>query len=306
MKSRRDFIKKSSLISIGAFNLNFSNLYTDINGVDISVITYSFNPGPENMNIIVQNCIDSGIDNIELMGNHIEKSMGIPRSKRFHSDWRAKVSNKELRNVKKFFNDNGINIFAFKSNCIGRNNTDKEIEYAMRATKSLGADFLTNELLDDKDISRVNFFAEKYKVNVGYHAHSNNLGSNVKATDKAWDYALKSSKNNFINLDIGHYINVGGDNTKDSLIEFIKYNHLKICSLHLKDRQSGKNANIGASDNQIWGFGDTPIDQVLRLMRDNSYKFSATIELEYRIPEGSNRVKEVKKCLDYCYNALKS
>ena len=41
-------------------------------------------------------------------------------------------------------------------------------------------------------------------------------------------------------------------------------------------------------------------------MRDKSYKFSATIELEYRIPEGSNRVKEVKKCMDYCIRALNS
>ena len=57
---------------------------------------------------------------------------------------------------------------------------------------------------------------------------------------------------------------------------------------------------------RIWGFGETPIDKVLRLMRDNSYKFTATIELEYRIPEGSNRVKEVKRCLDYCKKALSS
>ena len=62
--------------------------------------------------------------------------------------------------------------------------------------------------------------------------------------------------------------------------QLIKKNHKKICSLHLKDRQFGKYANPGVSDNQIWGFGETPIDKVLRLMRDNSYKFTATIELE--------------------------
>ncbi len=306
MNSRRGFIKKSSLVTLGALNYNFSTFTTDINGVDISVITYSFMPGPEETNIILQNCIDSGIDNIELMGNHIEKSMGIPRSKKLHSDWRSNISNKQLRNMRKFFNDNGINIFAFKAGCIESGNTDEEIEYAMRATKALGADFLTNELMDDEDISRVNYFARKNKVKVGYHAHSNNFGTNVKATDDAWNYALNSFEDNFINLDIGHYINVGGNNTGDSLIKFIKNNHRKICSLHLKDRQFGKNANLAATDNQIWGLGDTPIDKVLRLIRDNSYKFTATIELEYRIPEGSNRVKEVKRCLDYCKKALNS
>ena len=305
MKSRRSFIKKSSLITLGALNYNFISIINDINGVDISVITYSFNTGKEEANIILQNCLDSGINKIELMGNHVEKTLGIPRSTRQHANWRSNVSTKQLKSMRKFFNDNGVNIFAFKPNCISSKNTDGEIEYAMRATKALGADFLTNELLDNENIDRVNYFAEKHKVKVGYHTHSNNLGSNKMATDQAWDYALSSSKRNFINLDIGHYINVRG-NTKESLIEFIKNNHKKICSLHLKDRQFGKYANLGVSDNQIWGFGDTPIDKVLRLMRDRSYKFTATIELEYRIPEGSNRVKEVKRCLDYCKKALNS
>ena len=305
MKSRRSFIKKSSLITLGALNYNFTSIINDINGVDISVITYSFNTRKEESNIILQNCLDSGLDKIELMGNHVEKTLGIPRSTRQHANWRSNVSTKQLKSMRKFFNDNGVNIFAFKPNCISSKNTDGEIEYAMRATKALGADFLTNELLDNENIDRVNYFAEKHKVKVGYHTHSNNLGSNKMATDQAWDYALSSSKRNFINLDIGHYINVRG-NTKESLIEFIKNNHKKICSLHLKDRQFGKYANPGVSDNQIWGFGDTPIDKVLRLMRDRSYKFTATIELEYRIPEGSNRVKEVKRCLDYCKKALNS
>jgi len=305
MNSRRSFIKKSSLVTIGALNYNFTSILKNINGVDISVITYSFSPGNEDMNVIIQNCIDSGSDNIELMGSHIERSIGMPRSNRFSAEWRENVSMKLFKEAKKLFNEyGGINIFAYKPNCIEKNNSDGEIEYAMKATKALGAEFLTNELMDDESIERVNFFSKKNNVKVAYHAHSNNFGSNVKATDSAWDFALNSSKNNFINLDIGHYINVGGSNTKESLIEFIKRNNKRISSLHLKDRQAGKSANIAATDNQIWGFGDTPIIEVLQLIRDNSYKFTSTIELEYRIPEGSNRVLEVKKCMEYCKKAL--
>ena len=44
MNSRRSFIKKSSLITLGALNYNFSHKVKDINRVDISVGTYSFNP----------------------------------------------------------------------------------------------------------------------------------------------------------------------------------------------------------------------------------------------------------------------
>jgi len=299
MNSRRSFIKKSSLITLGALNLNFSPLYKDINGVDISVITYSFNPRIEDMNVIIQNCLDSGSDNIELMGNHIERSMGMPRSNRSHSNWRSNISMKEFKKVKNQFEDKGINIFAYKPYCMSPNNTDDEIEYAMKATKALGAEFVTAELTTEENTSRISRFAEKHNVKVGYHAH-------LQASDTAWEFALKNSKNNYINLDIGHYIAARKENTKENLLNFIMDNNSRICSMHLKDRQAIKPLNVGATDNQIWGKGDTPITEVLQLMRDNSYKFTATIELEYRIPEGSNRVKEVKKCFEYCYKALKS
>jgi sugar phosphate isomerase/epimerase len=299
MNSRRSFIKKSSLITLGAFNLNFSPLYRDINGVDISVVTYSFNPGIEDMNIIIQNCLDSGSDNLELMGNHVETTMGMPRSKRSHAEWRSNVSMKDFKNVKKQFKNQGINIFAYKPYCMGPNNSDGEIEYAMKATKALGADYLTAELTTKENTKRISQFAEKHNVNIGYHAH-------LQASDTAWDFALNNSKKNFINLDVGHYIAARKENTKETLLNFILKNHSRICSLHLKDRQAAKPLNLGASDNQIWGKGDTPIIEILQLVRDNSFKFTSSVELEYRIPDGSNRVDEVIRCYEYCNQALNS
>ena len=299
MNSRRSFIKKSSLITLGAFNLNFSPLYKDVNGIDISVVTYSFNPGIEDMNIIIQNCLDSGSDNLELMGNHVETTMGMPRSRRSHAEWRSNVSMKDFKNVKKQFKNQGINIFAYKPYCMGPNNSDGEIEYAMKATKALGADYLTAELTTKENTKRISQFAEKHNVNIGYHAH-------LQASDTAWDFALNNSKKNFINLDVGHYIAARKENTKENLLNFILKNHSRICSLHLKDRQAAKPLNLGASDNQIWGKGDTPIIEILQLVRDNSFKFTSSVELEYRIPDGSNRVNEVIRCYEYCNQALNS
>ena len=299
MNSRRSFIKKSSLITLGAFNLNFSPLYKDVNGVDISVVTYSFNPGIEDMNIIIQNCLDSGSYNLELMGNHVETTMGMPRSRRSHAEWRSNVSMKDFKNVKKQFKNQGINIFAYKPYCMAPNNSDSEIEYAMKATKALGADYLTAELTTKENTKRISQFAEKHNVNIGYHAH-------LQASDTAWDFALDNSKKNFINLDVGHYIAARKENTKETLLNFILKNHSRICSLHLKDRQAAKPLNLGASDNQIWGKGDTPIIEVLQLVRDNSFKFTSSVELEYRIPDGSNRVNEVIRCYEYCNQALNS
>ena len=95
---------------------------------------------------------------------------------------------------------------------------------------------------------------------------------------------------------MGHYIAAG--NTQP--LEFLKKYNQDISSIHIKDRQTPRNGK----GNLIWGTGDTPIPGILNLMKDNKYGFPATIELEYKIPEGSNAVKEVRKCLDFCKNSI--
>tara|TARA_B100001113_G_scaffold233440_1_gene191774 strand:+ start:1644 stop:2546 length:903 start_codon:yes stop_codon:yes gene_type:complete len=300
MENRRNFIKKSSLLSLGMISYSFSPIVIkNVGGVDISVITYSFQPGTDNMENIIQYCLDSNSDNIELMGNHVERSIGMPRSRKDSADWRANVSMGEFKKVKKAFDQKGINIFAYKPYCMSSRNQDEEIEYAMKATKALGADYVTAELTDEANTKRISYYAEKHNVKVGYHGH-------LQSTDIAWDFALNDSENNYINLDIGHYIAVGGDNTKETLLKFIEKNHNRICSLHLKDRNAPTEMSPNDRDNKIWGQGDTPIKEVLLLMQKNSYDFTATIEREYPIPEGSNVVDEVIKCMDYCKSVLDS
>ena len=300
MENRRNFIKKTSLLSLGMIGYSFHlPIIKNIGGVDISVITYSFQAGTEDMETIIQYCLDSKSDNIELMGNHVERTIGMPRSRRDSADWRANVSMKEFKKVKKEFDQKGINIFAYKPYCMSPRNKDEEIEYAMKATKALGADYVTAELTDETNTKRISYYAEKHDVKVGYHGH-------LQSTDIAWDFALDNSKNNYINLDIGHYIAVGGLNTKETLLKFIENNHDRICSLHVKDRNAPTETNPDNRDNKIWGQGDTPIKEVLLLMQKKSYNFTATIEREYPIPEGSNAVQEVIRCMDYCKSVLDS
>jgi hypothetical protein len=43
---------------------------------------------------------------------------------------------------------------------------------------------------------------------------------------------------------------------------------------------------------------------VLHLIKKNKYKFPATIEFEYNIPEGSDAIKEVIKCREFAAKAL--
>ena len=53
-----------------------------------------------------------------------------------------------------------------------------------------------------------------------------------------------------------------------------------------------------------FGQGDTPIVEALRLIRDNKWPIQATIEFEYPVPEGSDRMAELAKCVEFCRAAL--
>ena len=119
-------------------------------------------------------------------------------------------------------------------------------------------------------------------------------------------------------LDLGQYIGhyVAGSKGKSPTPVLEKY-HDRIVSLHLKDRTAD-------GSNVPWGQGQTPIKEMLQLMRQEKWTFPAEpersedsqpqaarrasaarqIELEYKIPEGSNAVAEVKKCVQYCQEAL--
>ena len=54
-----------------------------------------------------------------------------------------------------------------------------------------------------------------------------------------------------------------------------------------------------------WGQGETPLKDILQLLKKEKYKIPASIEYEYNTPEGSSVIAEVKKCVQYCKDALK-
>ena len=329
--SRRKFLTQSAVLGAGVFFskdlLAFANPDSKFGGVQIGTITYSFRSLPTDVDKVIEYCQKAGVSALELMGDTAEAYAGSPAANtqpmRFTPppagaapgqrpqmsdeqrkamaermqkgrEWRETVSMDKFVELRKKFNDAGITIYAYKPNALGENNTDGEIEYAMKAAKALGAKSVTVELPTKAEHSkRLGDIAAKHKVYVGYHAH-------LQATDSAWDVALAQSPYNSLNLDCGHYIAAGGNNTKESLLKLIEDKHDRITSMHLKDRTTKEHGQ----KNLLWGTGDTPIVEVLQLMKKKKYKFPATIELEYEVPADSDAVKEVAKCVEYAKKAL--
>ena len=206
------------------------------------------------------------------------------------SQWRKSVSMIKFKELRKLYNEAGIKIYAFKPRVFEKDNTDDDIRYGMRAAKALGASHVTLEHpSDDEHTARLGKIAEEEDILVGYHGH-------LQQTPVFWDKAISQSNSNQINLDLGHY--VAAENPDP--LGFIVDKHDKIISMHLKDRQKLSNGGL----NLIWGKGDTPITEVVQLIKKNGYDFYVTIELEHDIPDGSDDLKEVKRCLAYIKKAL--
>jgi len=196
----------------------------------------------------------------------------------------------KYQSLRKLYNDAGVSIYAFRLASLTPATTDEEFEYFFHAAQALGANQITVELPEDASLSkRAGEFAAQYKVRMGYHNHT-------QVNEHSWDVALSQSPYNGINLDVGHYAAA----TNQSPIPFIKAHHDRITSLHLKDRKFRSNGGR----NTPWGEGDTPLKEILLLLKAEKYRFPAAIELEYRIPQGSTASAEIAKCLQFCRDAL--
>ncbi len=204
--------------------------------------------------------------------------------------WRTSVSMDAFKKLRKMYNDAGVTIYAWKQ--LSPNMSDEEYEYIFHVAEALGCTHTTLELPDDEaQLKRIGDFATKKKIYAAYHTH---LQGSMTAFDKA--FAL--SKGNKANIDFGHYVAAG--NVGGTPMQFLDKFHDRIASFHLKDRTTPEHCSL----NLAWGTGDTPIKEILRMVSKNKWKIPASIELEYDIPEGSDAVKEVRKCVDYCRNAL--
>jgi len=204
--------------------------------------------------------------------------------------WRTSVSMDTFKKLRKMYNDAGVSIYATK--LLSTNMSDEEFEYVFNMAEALGATHTTLELAtDDAQLKRIGDFAMKKKIYAAYHTHQ-------QGSMTAFDKAFALSKGNKANVDFGHWVAAG--NVGGTPMDFLQKHHDRIASFHLKDRTTPDHCSL----NLAWGTGETPIKDILQMVRKNKWDIPASIELEYNVPEGSDAVKETRKCVEYCRAAL--
>ena len=208
------------------------------------------------------------------------------------AEWRKTTGPATWKAVTKKFNDAGIDVALLCYN-MQDSMKDDDIEYGFAMAEALGVKGMTTSttLTMAKRIAPV---ADRHKLLVGYHGHDATNDANQTATLESYATLMGYGKYNGVNLDIGHFTAAGYD-----AVAFIKQHHAKITNLHLKDRKKDHGPNVAE-----WGTGDTPMKEVLQLVKKAKYPFPANLELEYPVPEGSNIVAEAKKCLAYVKSCL--
>jgi len=280
MISRREF-SKLALAAVPAAAL--ARIDSRFHGVQIGVQSYSFRDRP--LDEAIKAMVEVGLGECELFSGHVEPS--VLRSELRH--WRTIVSMEYFRNVRKKFDDAGIQLYAY--NYSFRDDfTDAEIARGFEMAKALGVGIITaSSTLSVVD--RVDREAAKNQIRVGFHGHSDVKHPNEFSTPESFEKAMAGHSPYInVNLDIGHFFAAGFDP-----VEFIRKHHERIVTLHLKDRKKDDGPNMP------FGQGDTPIKPVLQLLKTSHYAIPANIEYEYK---GADTVAEVKKCFEYCRQAL--
>ena len=278
-------------------------------GVQVGAITYSWRSMPGSAEETLGYCLAAGISSIELMSNTAEQFAGIPQvsmprpardateeqraafqkatkeNSAAQREWRTTVPMTKFEELRKMYNKAGVKIHIAKFS--PENWSDEEIDYSFRAAKAMGARGVSTEI-GDVSASKLGPFAQKHGMQVVLHQH-------LQPGQPGWTFEkfLDMSPANMLNFDVGHYLGSTGLHP-NGIIEKL---HDRISSIHIKDK-TGVKGNP-PNTNMEFGKGETPIADILLLIKKNKWPINVDIELEYPIPEGSDAVAEVKKCVEY-------
>ena len=307
--SRREFTRTAAAALAAAAGLTVRARATSIEGVRVGAISYCFRsiPRPASGDYI-DTLIDAfrqvGLDLCELESARVEPEPAIPGGGRMPAEitpayvqrreelrqWRLTTPLDRFGEIRRKFTRAGIELFGYVVT-FADDYTDAEIDRSFQCAKSLGVEVIgTNQTRVTMGLRLVPF-AEKYGVALGWHNHANVTDSTEVGSVESYERLFAMSRRFSANLDIGHF--VAGNNDP---IAFIRKHASRISHLHLKDRRRDNGPN------QPWGGGDTPVAEVLRLLRSERYTIPAIIEYEYA--SQASAIDEVTNCKRFIERAL--
>ena len=310
MHTRRDFVKLAAAGMAWPRIAAAGGIDSRVGGVLLGAQSYSFrelprDAGGDAIGPLIRALTAVGLGDCELWAPQLEPAPdprtgrgapNTPEVQRARQDarealrkWRIETPIAHFAGVKKRFADAGVSIHSFNYS-FNETFTDAEIERGFEIAKALGAGVITASTTLSV-ARRVVPFAEKHRLTVAMHNHSDTSDPNEFATPESFAAARKLSSLFKVNLDIGHFTAANYD-----AVAFLREHHAHVTNLHIKDRRKNQ------GDNVPWGTGDTPIKEVLQLLKKEQWSIAAHVEYEYR--GAKTPVEEVAACVAYARQAL--
>jgi sugar phosphate isomerase/epimerase len=290
MITRREFSKLALASLAFPRAIGAAGIDSRVGGVRVGVQTYSFRDLPRSEAGDQVDAIIGAMKTCELAECEVWSPMVEPRlSREDLRKWRLETPLEHFRDVRKKFDAAGIAIFAWNYSP-NDSFSDAEIDRGFEMAKALGAEIITASTTIPV-AKRIVPFAEKHRMAVAMHGHSDVSKAGEFASPESFAEAMAMSKYFKVNLDIGHFTAANFD-----ALQYIREHHDNITNLHLKDRKKNQ------GDNVPWGTGDTPIKEVLQLLKKERWPIRAYIEYEHR--GTGTPVEEVQTCVAYVKQAL--
>jgi sugar phosphate isomerase/epimerase len=216
-------------------------------------------------------------------------SMSPQMMRRELRKWRLRTPVSYFRAIGDTFHKAGITIYAYNYSP-DATFTDQEIDRGFEMAAAVGAEVMTASTTLDV-AKRIVPFAERHRMVVALHGGSRIDDPNELATPWSFSAAVSMSKYFKTSFDIGHFTAANFD-----ALAYVREHHRDIATLCLRDRRKNQGEALS------WGSGDTPIRDVLRLLKREGWPIRAYVDYDYAGRTGP--VDEVKKCLAYAAEAL--
>jgi sugar phosphate isomerase/epimerase len=305
--SRRDF-GRVTITGLTFSALATAKVNSRVSGVKLGAISYCFRglprtPGTDYIDTVVKACLDCGVGYVELTSPMVEPPTTLPGGGRVPPDtpenrkareearkWRLTTPMDRFKEIRKKFDDAGISLIGYVMT-FAEDFTYDEIQAVFLQAHALGVGIIgTNQTTVGMGPKLVPY-AEKHKMDLAFHNHAKADDPNEVASPQSYEKLFGMSKHFKANLDVGHFVAGNQDP-----IAFIEQHHDRITHLHLKDRKRNDGPNMP------WGEGETPLKQVLTLVKEKRYPIYCLVEYEYK--GAGTPIEETKKCMDYMKQVL--
>ncbi len=265
-----------------------SRLNSTFGGVQIGCDSYSFRD--RNLEDALSMMADVGFGTVELWYDHIEYGYGGRTERASREDlrrWRLSVPLDEFETASDLAAAKGMAYSSYNFK-FSDDVTDAEISRVFEMATAIGAEVVTG-VVSPTTVARVDAEARKRKMRFGIKNTARQESDIVTAEDIE---AARRGASDYVGiaLDVGDLTSAGGDP-----VDFIDRHQGDIVAIYLKDREKDNGPAVP------FGQGDTPMREVLSLLREQGSSVPVNIRYEY---SGEDTFRETREGYRFCEAVL--